>query len=185
VIEKARQELDSVVGKKRLVEESDIMNLLYLQAIIKETLRLHLTGPVIVRESSEHCIIGGYEISPKTRLLVNVWAIGRDPKHWENPLEFRPDRFISKEGSGKNQLDVRGQHFHLLPFGSGRRGCPGTSLALQVVQTTLATLIQCFEWKVSGGEGIVDMEEGPGITLPRAHPLICVPVARLKPFPST
>ncbi|GMY14148.1 cytochrome P450 93A3-like [Fagus crenata] len=185
VIEKARQELDSVVGKKRLVEESDIMNLLYLQAIIKETLRLHLTGPVIVRELSEHYIIGDYEISPKTRLLVNVWAIGRDPKHWENPLEFRPDRFISKEGCGKNQLDVRGQHFHLLPFGSGRRGCPGTSLALQVVQTTLATLIQCFEWKVSGGEGIVDMEEGPGITLPRAHPLICVPVARLKPFPST
>ncbi|KAM3732284.1 hypothetical protein ACB098_11G048400 [Castanea mollissima] len=164
-MEKARQEIDSVVGKMRL------------------TLRLHPTGPVIVRESSKRCTIGDYEIPPKTRLLVNVWAIGRDPNHWENPLEFQPDRFISEE---KNQLDVRGQHFHLLPFGSGRRGCPGTSLALQVVQTTLATLIQCFEWKVSGGsEGTVDMEEGPGLTLLKAHPLICVPVTRLNPFPST
>jgi cytochrome P450 len=84
----------------------------------------------------------------KTRLFANVWAIGRDPKHWENPLEFRPEKFIG----GKSQLDMRGQHFHLLPFGSGRRGCPGTSLALQVVQTTLATLIHCFEWKVVGGD---------------------------------
>ena len=135
-----------------------------------------------MRESSKQCTIGNYEIPPKTRLLVNVWAIGRDTNHWENPLEFQPNRFIGEE---KNQLDVRVQHFHLLPFGSGRRGCPGTSLALQVVQTTLATLIQCFEWKVSGEEGTVDMEEGPGLTLPRAHPLICVPVTRLNLFPST
>ncbi|KAF5474084.1 hypothetical protein F2P56_006017 [Juglans regia] len=186
MMEKARREIDSVIGKSRLVEESDIVNLPYLQAIVKETLRLHPTGPIILRESSQHCTIGGYEIPAKTRLFVNVWAIGRDPKHWESPLEFRPERFVSQsEGSaGKSQLDVRGQHFHLLPFGSGRRGCPGTSLALQVVQTTLATLIQCFEWKVPGGDGTVEMEEGPGITLPRAHPLVCVPMARLDPFPS-
>lgn len=183
-MEKARKEIDTVVGKSRLVEESDITNLSYLQAIVKETLRLHPTGPLIVRESSEDCTIGGYEIPAKTRLFVNVWAIGRDPKHWENPLEFRPERFIGEEGSGKSQLDVRGQHFHLLPFGSGRRGCPGTSLALQVVQTSLAAMIQCFEWKVgNGGSGTVSMEEGPGLTLPRAHPLLCVPVARLNPFP--
>ena len=90
---------------------------------------------------------------------------------------YQPNRFISEE---KNQLDVRGQHFHLLPFGSGRRGCPGTSLALQVVQTTLATLIQCFKWKANGEERTVDMEEGPRLTLPRAHPLISVPVTRLS-----
>lgn len=186
VLERARQEIDSVVGNSRLVEESDIMNLPYLQAIIKETLRIHPASPIIVRESSEHCTIGGYKIPANTRLFVNVWAIGRDPKHWENPLEFRPERFIISElkESGKSQLDVRGQHFHLLPFGSGRRGCPGTSLALQIVQTTLATLIQCFEWKVVGGDGAVDMEEGPGLTLPRAHRLICSPLARLNPFPS-
>ncbi|KAF3442608.1 hypothetical protein FNV43_RR16524 [Rhamnella rubrinervis] len=187
IMNKARQEIDSVIGKDRLVEETDIANLPYLQAIVKETLRLHPTGPLIVRESSENTKICGYDIQEKTQLLVNVWAIGRDPNHWENPLEFKPERFVSEElGSRKSQLDVRGQHFHLLPFGSGRRGCPGTSLALQIVQTTLGAMIQCFEWKVGGGDDhdLVDMEEGPGLTLPRAHPLVCVPVTRLSPFSS-
>ncbi|KDP37369.1 hypothetical protein JCGZ_06823 [Jatropha curcas] len=86
--------------------------------------------------------------------------------------------------NANNWVDVRGQYFHLLPFGSGRRGCPGTSLALQLVQTTLAAIIQCFKWKVDGGNSSVDMEEGPGITLLRANPLICAPVTRLNPFPS-
>lgn len=110
-----------------------------------------------------------------------MWAINRDPNYWENPLEFEPERFLCAGENGKSQLDVRGQHFHFLPFGSGRRGCPGTTLALQMVQTGLAAMIQCFDWKVNG---TVDMQEGTGITLPRAHPLICVPVARLNPFPS-
>jgi len=183
VMERARQEIDDVIGSGRLVEESDIVNLSYLQAIVKETLRIHPTGPLIVRESSESCTIWGYEIPPKTQLFVNVWAIGRDPNHWENPLEFRPERFLGEEGSGKSQLDVRGQYFHLIPFGSGRRGCPGTSLALQVVQTNLAAMIQCFEWKVKGVNETVDMEEKPGLTLSRLHPLLCVPVPRLNPFP--
>ncbi|KAM7263968.1 hypothetical protein ACFE04_001651 [Oxalis oulophora] len=180
---KARQEIDTIIGTTtRLVQESDIPNLPYLQAIVKETLRLHPTGPIILREATEDCTIAGYHIPAKTRLFVNVWAIGRDPNHWENPLEFQPERFLSltPDGltNGKGSLDVRGQHFHLLPFGTGRRGCPGTSLALQVVQTSLASMIQCFEWRVDNG--IVNMDEGPGLTLPRAHPLICVPVARLN-----
>lgn len=183
-MQKAREEIDLVVGKTRLVEESDIANLPYLEAIVKETLRLHPTGPMIVRESSENCTIAGYQIPARTRLFVNVWAIGRDANYWDNPLTFSPDRFMSSKGNGKSQLDVRGQHFHLLPFGSGRRGCPGTTLALQVVQTTLAAMIQCFEWKVIGGNQTVNMEEGPGLTLPRANPLICIPVTRLNPFPS-
>ncbi|PIA53462.1 hypothetical protein AQUCO_00900210v1 [Aquilegia coerulea] len=183
IFDKAREEIDSVVGKSRLVEESDIQNLPYLQAIVKETLRLHPTAPLIVRESTEDCKIGEYNIPKKTRLFVNVWAIGRDPKHWDNPLEFRPNRFLT-EGSGKSQLDVRGQHFHLLPFGSGRRGCPATTLALQVVQTTLASMIQCFKFKLGDGKGTtVDMTEAPGLTLPRAHPLVCVPVARFNLLP--
>ncbi|XP_052172919.1 cytochrome P450 93A3-like [Diospyros lotus] len=187
IMDRARKEVDEVVGRSRVVEESDIAKLPYLQAIVKETLRLHPTGPLIVRESSEDCTIMGYKIPARTRLFVNVWAIGRDPNHWENPLEFRPERFLlGEEGSGKGQLlDVRGQHFHLLPFGSGRRGCPGTTLAMQVVQASLAAMVQCFEWRVGdGGNGSVDMEEGLGLTLPRAHPLVCVPVARLHPFPS-
>ncbi|XP_061955828.1 cytochrome P450 93A3-like [Populus nigra] len=181
ILERAREEIDSVVGQSRLVQESDIANLPYVQAILKETLRLHPTGPIILRESSESCTINGYEIPARTRLFVNVWAINRDPNYWENPLEFQPERFLCAGENGKSQLDVRGQHFHFLPFGSGRRGCPGTTLALQMVQTGLAAMIQCFDWKVNG---TVDMQEGTGITLPRAHPLICVPVARLNPFPS-
>ncbi|XP_011033262.1 PREDICTED: cytochrome P450 93A3-like isoform X2 [Populus euphratica] len=181
ILERAREEIDSVVGQSRLVQESDIANLPYVQAILKETLRLHPPGPIILRESSESCTINGYEIPARTRLFVNVWAINRDPNYWENPLEFQPERFLCAEENGRNQLDVRGQHFHFLPFGSGRRGCPGTTLALQMVQTGLAAMIQCFDWKVNG---TVDMQEGTGITLPRAHPLICVPVARFNPFPS-
>ncbi|KAF3442606.1 hypothetical protein FNV43_RR16522 [Rhamnella rubrinervis] len=185
VMAKARQEIDSEVGHNRTVEESDISNLPYLQAIVKETLRLHPTGPLIVRESTEECTINGYHIPAKTRLFVNVWSIGRDPNHWENPLEFRPERFTGEEGiiRKRDQLDVRGQNFQYLPFGSGRRSCPGASLAMEVVQTTLGGMIQCFEWKVweEGNGGVVDMEEGPGISLPRARPLVCVPVSRLSP----
>ncbi|XP_054785863.1 cytochrome P450 93A3-like [Prosopis cineraria] len=185
VMEKAREEMDSVIGRNRIVEESDIPNLPYLQAIVKETLRIHPTGPLVVRESSERCNVGGFEIPAKTQLFVNVWAIGRDPNHWEKPEEFRPERFmVSEEGRGKKQIDVRGQHFELIPFGSGRRGCPGTSLALQVVQTNLGAMIQCFEWKVEGEKANVDMEEKAGLTLSRAHPLLCVPSPRLTPFPS-
>nr|XP_009794145.1 PREDICTED: cytochrome P450 93A3-like [Nicotiana sylvestris] len=180
IMQKAVQEIDSVVGKNRLVEESDIENLPYLQAIIKETLRLHPAAPMIVRISSEDCKIGEYAIPAKTRLFVNIWSINRNQDYWENPLEFQPERFLSEEKSAKVQLDVRGQHYEFLPFGSGRRGCPGTSLALKLVHTTLAAMIQCFQWKVNreGNDKMVDMEEGP-ITIPRAHPLICVPVARI------
>ena len=182
MMKKTREEIDSVVGKSRLVEESDIVNLPYLQAIVKEVLRLHPT-PMAVRESTESFTINGYEIPAKTRVFINVWAICRDPKYWENPFEFCPERFIGEDG--KSQLDVRGQHYHYIPFGSGRRVCPGTTLALLMVQTTLAAMIQCFDWKVNGGDGAtVDMEEAPGLTLPRACPLICVPLTRLNPFPS-
>ncbi|XP_020213549.1 cytochrome P450 93A3 [Cajanus cajan] len=180
VLEKARQEMDVVIGKSRIVEESDIVNLPYLQAIVKETLRIHPAGPLLFRASSKSAVICGYDIPAKTRLFINVWAIGRDPNHWENPLEFKPERFI---GNGQSQLDVRGQHYHLIPFGSGTRGCPGTSLALQVMHVNLAAMIQCFQWKVYGN-GTVDMKEkSAGITVPRAHPIICVPVPRLNPFP--
>ncbi|KAL0339596.1 UNVERIFIED_CONTAM: 3,9-dihydroxypterocarpan 6A-monooxygenase [Sesamum radiatum] len=183
IMRKAAQEIDSVVGNNRIVQESDIPHLPYLQAIVKEILRLHPPAPLIPRESTEDCTISGYHIPAKTRVFISIWAVGRDPNYWEDPLEFRPERFLPKDGSAKGQLDVRGQNFHFLPFGSGRRGCPGTSLALLLVQTTLAAMIQCFEWKVEGGNGTVDMEEGPGLTLPKAHHLVCSPVVRLNPVP--
>ncbi|XP_071717518.1 cytochrome P450 93A3-like [Rutidosis leptorrhynchoides] len=179
IMKKAVEEIDLVVGKNRLIKESDIPNLPYLQAIIKETLRLHPTAPLILRESIEDCTICGYHIPEKTTVFFNVWGVGRDPTYWENPLEFRPERFV------ETQLDVRGRDFQLLPFGSGRRMCPGMSLGLMVVHVTLGAMIQCFEWKAgqNGNLTNVDMEEGIGITLPRANTLVCVPVARLDLIP--
>ncbi|KAL4198233.1 hypothetical protein AMTRI_Chr03g44850 [Amborella trichopoda] len=181
----ARDEIFSVVGRQRVVEESDLPNLPYLQAIVKETLRLYPVGPLILRESTQDCKVGGYDIPKGAHIFVNVWAIGRDPNSWEDPLKFKPERFIVE--SGGTNVDVKGQNFHLLPFGSGRRMCPGTSLALLVVETALASLIQCFDFRVHNssqdmGGNKVDMEEGRGMTLPRAHPLICSPVAHFNPF---
>jgi len=184
VMEKARKEIDSIIGKDRMVMELDIDNLPYLQAIVKETLRLHPPSPFVLRQSTENCTIAGYDIPAKTRVFTNLRAIGTDPKHWDNPLEFRPERFLSKDIC---EVDVRGQHYQLLPFGSGRRGCPGTSLALKVAHTTLATMIQCFEWKVEEKDGedcdSVDMKEGPSFILSRAQPLICIPKQRITPLP--
>lgn len=181
IMAKARQEIDSVIGKSRLVEELDIHNLPYVQSIVKETMRLHPTGPLIVRQSTQDCNIKGYDIPAKTTLFVNVWAIGRDPKYWENPLEFQPKRFLNEEG--QSTMDLKGQQFELLCFGAGKRSCPGASLALQIIYTTLACMIQCFEWKVGEeGNGIVDMDEGPGMALPRAHPLLCIPLVRFNPL---
>ncbi|KAI3507612.1 hypothetical protein L1887_22601 [Cichorium endivia] len=179
IMKKAVKEIDQVVGKDRLLQESDIPNLPYLQAIIKETLRLHPAAPMVPRRSTEDCTVAGYHIPANTTIFVNVWALGRDPTHWENPLEFKPERFE------ESQLDVRGQHFHMLPFGSGRRMCPGISIALPLVQSTVGAMIQCFEWKAGkdGNLTSVDMEEGHGLSLARAKPLVCVPVIRLVPLP--
>ncbi|XP_076939135.1 cytochrome P450 93A3-like [Bidens hawaiensis] len=179
IMRKAVEEIDKVIGKNRLIQESDIPHLPYLQAIVKESLRLHPTVPLIQRISKQDCTVGGYHIPANTTALINVWSLDRDPTHWESPLEFRPERF---EGT---QLDVRGQHFHLLPFGTGRRMFPGISLGLLMVHVTLGAMIQCFEWKAgkNGNLATVDMEEGIGITLPKANPLVCVPVARLDPIP--
>ncbi|XP_008813456.2 cytochrome P450 93G1-like [Phoenix dactylifera] len=183
-LEKVREEIDRVVGKDRLVGETDLPKLPYLQAAMKETMRLHPAAPVAHRQTTKDIHVGGYDIPADTVLMVNLWAIGRDPSYWEDPLEFRPERFMSDAAA----VDVRGQHFQLLPFGSGRRGCPGMVLAMQVVSVTVAAMVQSFEWEVVGGEAVgegrVDMEEKEGLVAARQHPLVLVPVARLDPFPA-
>ncbi|KAF7835993.1 beta-amyrin 24-hydroxylase [Senna tora] len=141
IFSKARKEIDSIVGKNRLVRESDIPNLPYIQAIAKETMRLHPPAPIIPRETTRMCKIGGYDVPSNSTLIVNYWAIGRDPNYWENPLEYSPERFLPKNGN--DNLDVRGQHYQLLPFGSGRRGCPGASLTMLVFQTAMIDILLC------------------------------------------
>jgi len=186
VLEKARKEIDNVVKNSRLVQESDVPNLPYIYAIIKETLRLHPPLPMVARKCIEDRRIGSYVIPANSLLFVNVWAIGRDSNYWKNPLDFEPERFLPKEGMG--MIDVRGQQFQFLPFGSGRRSCPGINLAMQELPALLAAMIQCFDFKLVGQQGgimdgenvVVNMDEGPGLTAPRAHDLVCVPMARLS-----
>ncbi|KAJ3707909.1 hypothetical protein LUZ61_011614 [Rhynchospora tenuis] len=176
VLKKLVAEIDTVVGKDRLVDETDIPRLPYLQAVFKETLRLHPTAPLVGRQCTQTCTVDGYTVPVGMTVFCNVWALGRDPASWTNPLDFNPERFINEDKV--REIDVRGQHYQLMPFGTGRRICPGSTLAMLVVQSTLAVMVQCFDWKLSGG-GLVDMAEGPGLTLTRAKPLVCIPVPRL------
>lgn len=185
VFEKARKEIDSVVGNSRLIKESDIPNLPYLQAIVKETLRLHPTAPIILRECNEDCNIEGFDILNKTKIFINIWAIGRDPTYWESPDEFRPERFLNLDGCNPSVVDLKGLHFQLLPFGSGRRSCPGAPLALPVMHATIGAMIQCFNWRCNGGDEkhtSPNMKEKPGFTLRMAQPLYCTPIPHCIPF---
>jgi cytochrome P450 len=166
-LKKAQQEVDVQIEKERQVKESDIKNLVYLQAILKETLRLYPAGPLsIPHESMEDCTLAGYHVPAGTQLLVNFSKIHRDPHVWSDPNEFQPERFLTTHKG----VDVRGQHFELIPFGSGRRACPGISLALQVMQITLATLLHAFEITTPSNEP-VDMTEKVGLTNMKATPL--------------
>lgn len=162
VLNKAREEIDNVIGDSHLVEESDLSKLPYLHNIILETLRLCPPAPLLLpHESSDDCKVGGYDVPRGTMLLVNAWAIHRDPNVWDDPLSFKPERF-----EGTTHVDTT----KLMPFGMGRRSCPGAGLAQRVVGLTLGTLIQCFEWERVGPE-LVDLTEGEGLTMPKAVPL--------------
>ncbi|KAK3405909.1 hypothetical protein EUGRSUZ_K02128 [Eucalyptus grandis] len=166
-LKSAQQELDAIVGQDKWVQESDISNLKYLQAIVKETLRLYPAAPLTgIREAMEDCHISGYHVPKGTRVLVNIWKLQRDPRVWAKPDEFRPERFLEEQ----EEVDLRDQNFVFIPFSSGRRSCPGSTLGLQVVQFTLARILQGFQ--VTPEEGAtVDMEEGSGIALPKVKPL--------------
>lgn len=176
VFTKATEELDQVIGRERWVEEKDIPNLPYIEAIVKETMRMHPVAPMLVpRMAREDIQIAGYDIAKGTRVLVNTWTIERDPKLWDKPDEFCPDRFVGKA------MDVKGQDFELLPFGSGRRMCPGYSLGLKVIQASLANLLHGFTWKLAGnvkGEEL-NMEEIFGLSTPKKFPLEVVVEPRL------
>ncbi|XP_052886454.1 cytochrome P450 CYP82J17-like isoform X2 [Gossypium arboreum] len=171
----AQEELDLKVGRDKWVQDSDIEKLVYLQAVVKETLRLYPPGPISVpHEASEDCSIGGYHVGKGTRVIVNLWKLHRDPQVWSNPDVFEPERFLTSHAD----VDVLGQHFELIPFGSGRRSCPGITLALQMTHLTIASILQGFELSTPFGE-TVDMSEGLGITMPKATPLEVILSPRL------
>ncbi|KAK1268983.1 Cytochrome P450 71A9 [Acorus gramineus] len=170
VMKVVQAEVRSVVeAGKPSVGESDMVKLPYLKAVVKEGLRIHPPGPILIpHESLKDATVQGYHIPAKTRIIINAWAIGRDPKYWEAPEEFRPERFL--EGS----LDFKGNDFQFIPFSAGRRICPGISFAVSEVELTLANLLYRFDWKLPEGEGLVEdlnMDEEPGITVKRKYNL--------------
>lgn len=182
-LKKLQGEIDKIVGLNRLVEESDVPNLPYLHAVIKETLRLHPSLPLVFRKCREDCKINGFPIAKNSRVVVNLYAINRDPNAWENAAEFVPERFLINTINAighDDPEDMKGQNFSYVPFGGGRRGCPRAGLATSVLHVTLAGVIQCFDWKIKGADK-VNMEEGAGFSAAMVHPLVCYPILRVNP----
>uniref|UniRef100_A0A199U9U8 Cytochrome P450 n=1 Tax=Manihot esculenta TaxID=3983 RepID=A0A199U9U8_MANES len=174
-MEKVKEELNVVIGENRDVEEIDIDNLPYLQAVIRETSRLHPVVPLLIpRNTIQDTNFMGYHIPKNTQVYVNVWAIGRDPEIWKDPMEFKPERFLGSD------IDYKGQSFELLPFGSGRRICVGIALAHRVVHLGLASLIHNFDWELLDKDSTLDMDERIGITVRKLVPLSVVPKKRPK-----
>ncbi|XP_059634042.1 cytochrome P450 76T24-like [Cornus florida] len=172
---KARNELEEVIGRDghRLVQESDIPTLPYLQAVVKESLRLHPVAPLLIPHKAEADVeICGYTVPKNAQVLVNVWAMGRDPNIWSNPNSFLPERFLEHE------TDFRGQDFELIPFGAGRRVCPGMALGSRMLHFMLASLLQSFDWKLE--EGVkpedIDMNDKTGLTMQKAMPLKAIAI---------
>ncbi|KAJ8629389.1 hypothetical protein MRB53_022712 [Persea americana] len=173
---KLTAELDRVVGRDRFVEESDIPNLPYFQATVKELFRIHPATPLLLpRRNDQDCYVSGFHIPKHTTVFVNVWGMGRDPKYWADPMEFRPERFEGLE------MDVKGQDFELLPFGSGRRLCAGMRMGHTMVHYELASLVQAFEWEI-GREMVEDDKEKIGIGLQKKRSLVGIPKPRLPGF---
>ncbi|AEC10569.1 Cytochrome P450 [Arabidopsis suecica] len=172
---KAQAEMDRVLGQNSVVQESDISGLPYLQAVVKETFRLHPAAPLLVPRKAESDVeVLGFMVPKDTQVLVNVWAIGRDPSVWENPSQFEPERFMGKD------IDVKGRDYELTPFGGGRRICPGLPLAVKTVSLMLASLLYSFDWKLPNGvvSEDLDMDETFGITLHRTNTLYAIPVKK-------
>lgn len=166
-LKKAQAELETYVGKERLVNEKDIDKLVYLQAIIKETLRLYppapLGGP---RQITEDCTLGDYHVPGGTRLILNLWKIHQDSRIWLDPTKFQPERFLTTH----KHIDPRGNHFELIPFATGRRICPGVSFGLQMLHLTLANFLHAFDFSTPSNVQ-VDLQGTPGLTNTKSTPL--------------
>ncbi|XP_050234591.1 cytochrome P450 84A1-like [Mercurialis annua] len=174
---KVQQQLTEVVGLNRKVEESDLEKLTYLKCCLKETLRLHPPIPLFLHETAEDSIVTGYKIPAKSRIMINAWAIGRDPNAWVDPDKFNPSRFM-EDGAP----DWRGSNFEFIPFGSGRRSCPGMQLGVYALELSVAHLAHCFKWELPDGmeANQLDMNDVFGLTAPKAVRLVAVPTYRLN-----
>ncbi|KAK1276416.1 Cytochrome P450 71B37 [Acorus gramineus] len=176
-MKKLQNEIESVVGLDRMVDESDLPKLGYLDMVVNEGFRLHPPVPLLVPHlAMEDSVIMGYDIPKNTHVIVNVWAIGRDPKYWADPKKFIPERFMDLN------VDVSGMDFRVIPFGSGRRRCPGVHLGMVVVRLVTAQLVHCFNWEFPNGMSLedLDMEKEFGLSVPRKNSLVAVPTYPMK-----
>lgn len=174
-MDRAKAELHRAVGPTRKVEESDIDRLPYLQAVVKETLRLHPPIPFLVpRRAMEDTEFMGYRVPKDTQVFVNTWAIGRDPDVWADPLGFQPERFLG------SKLDFKGQNYEFIPFGAGRRMCAGVPLAQRILHIVLGSLVHEFDWEFDSGidASALDMRDRLGVTMRKYEPLLAVPKKR-------
>uniref|UniRef100_A0A5B6YTT0 Cytochrome P450 76A2-like n=1 Tax=Davidia involucrata TaxID=16924 RepID=A0A5B6YTT0_DAVIN len=169
---KVKDEIATVIGPNRKLEEGDIDNLQYLQAVLKETLRLHPPVPLLIpRKAIRETDFMGYQIPKETQVFVNAWAMGRDPECWDDPLSFKPERFLG------SKIDYKGQHFELIPFGAGRRMCVGVPLAHRMLHLVLGSLLQEFDWELGGDvtPETMDRKERMGVIVRKLEPLKAVP----------
>lgn len=171
ILETAQEEVRRVLKGEEKIDVKKMDELSYVNLVIKETLRYHIPGPFIPRETRESVEICGYTIPAKTQILINTWAIARDPSHWNHPEMFCPERFEN------TCLDFKGNDFEFLPFGSGRRICPGMQYGLSAVQLVLAKLLYHFDWKLPNGANPqdLDMSGSFGLGVRRTHNLWLVP----------
>ncbi|XP_026458250.1 cytochrome P450 76C4-like [Papaver somniferum] len=180
VIRRAQEELDQVIGIHNVVEESHMSKLHYLNAVVKETLRLHPGAPLLVPHCSiASSIVGGYTVPKGSRIFVSAWAIHRDPEAWIDPLRFQPERFLGSDDDPLKKYDYRGNNFDYIPFGSGRRVCVGINLAERMVIYVLASLLHSFDWKLPEGTKL-DFKDTFGIVLRKTTPLSAIPTLRLS-----
>lgn len=170
VMAKAQAEMREVLKEKGHVQETDLQELKYLKSVIKETLRLHPPVPLIPREARESCKVHGYDVPMKSRVFINAWAIGRDPNYWENPESFEPERFL------ESSTDFAGTHYQFLPFGTGRRVCPGIAFASANMELLLALLLYHFDWTLPDGQALegLDMTETLGAAIKRKNELFVI-----------
>ena len=176
-MKKVQEELYKVVGSNNQVEEFHLSQLTYLDAVVKETFRLHpplpLGGP---RNSVQPSSLGGYKIPKGSRIFLNIGAIQRDPNIWENPSEFRPERFL---GSDAGKFDYTGNNFSFLPFGSGRRLCPGISLGDRMGKYMIASFLHLFDWRLPA-DANMELTDKFGIVVKIKEPVVAIPKARFS-----
>ncbi|KAM1788834.1 hypothetical protein ACFX11_039070 [Malus domestica] len=177
VLEKLQNELMGIANGKPDITEGDLDKTPYLKDVIKETLRLHPPILLLVpRESTQAAKIRGYDIAARTMVIINAWTIGRDPSLWDEPEEFKPERFLN------SSVDFKGHDFELIPFGAGRRGCPGSLFAMATNEIVLANLVHKFDWTLPDGARAEDlsMTECTGIVIHRKVPLVVMATPRFS-----